>query len=221
MDGTTTTVTIEHKTDYLQHHFIDTEQQFSASKLGMWIFLATEILFFGGLFTAYIVYRSWYPDLFIEASEELNTLWGAVNTIVLIGSSLTVAMAIRSAQLNQIKGLIYNLYITIGLACIFMVIKYFEWEHKFSLGIFPGRYYTFTGIPHEKANVFFSLYYMMTGVHGLHVLVGIGLMIWLVVKAKKNTFSSEYYTPVEITGLYWHLVDIIWIFLFPLLYLID
>ncbi|MEX0822953.1 MAG: cytochrome c oxidase subunit 3, partial [Balneolaceae bacterium] len=140
---------------------------------------------------------------------------------VLIGSSLTVAMAIRSAQLNQIKGLIYNLYITIGLAFTFMVIKFFEYSHKFHLGIFPGEYYTYEGIAHEKANIFFSIYYMMTGLHGLHVVIGIGLMIWLVVKAKKNLFHSGYYTPVEITGLYWHLVDVIWIFLFPLLYLID
>jgi cytochrome c oxidase subunit 3 len=216
-----TSATIEQRLDHLQHHFIDSDQQFESAKLGMWIFLATEILFFGGLFAAYIVYRSWYPDLYIQASTELNTFWGAINTAVLIGSSLTVAMAIRSAQLNQIKGLIYNLYSTIGLAFVFMVIKFFEYEHKFHLGIFPGEYYTFEGIAHEKANIFFSIYYMMTGVHGLHVLIGIGLMIWLVVKAKRGAFHSGYYTPVEITGLYWHLVDIIWIFLFPLLYSID
>lgn len=219
MAGTSTT--LEEKLDHLQHHFIDSDQQFEASKLGMWIFLVTEILFFGGLFAAYIVYRAWYPELYIMASEELDTFWGAVNTAVLIGSSLTVAMAIRSAQLNQIKGLIYNLYITIGLAFVFMVIKYFEYVHKFEKGIFPGSYYTYEGIAHEKANIFFSIYYMMTGLHGLHVIIGIGLMIWLVVKAKKKVFHSGYYTPVEITGLYWHLVDIIWIFLFPLLYLID
>ncbi|MDZ7718863.1 MAG: cytochrome c oxidase subunit 3 family protein [Balneolaceae bacterium] len=216
-----TSAAAEERLDHLQHHFIDSDQQFDSAKLGMWIFLVTEILFFGGLFCAYIVYRAWYPDLYVQASEELNTLWGAVNTAVLIGSSLTVAMAIRSAQLNQIKGLIYNLYITIALALVFMVIKFFEYSHKFHLGIYPGEYYTYEGIAHEKANIFFSIYYMMTGVHGLHVTIGIGLMIWLVVKAKKGVFHSGYYTPVEITGLYWHLVDIIWIFLFPLLYLID
>lgn len=210
-----------HHPKHLQHHFVDSDQQFDAAKMGMWVFLVTEILFFGGLFTAYIVYRSWYPELYQMASVELNTFWGAVNTAVLIGSSLTVAMAIRSAQLNQIKGLIINLVITVSLACVFMVIKYFEYTHKFHLGIFPGEYYTYDGIDHEKANIFFSIYYMMTGVHGLHVLIGIGLMIWLIIKAKNNAFSSEYYTPVEITGLYWHLVDVIWIFLFPLLYLID
>lgn len=211
----------EERMDHLQHHFVDSDQQFESSKLGMWVFLVTEILFFGGLFAAYIVYRSWYPELYLEASQQLHTFWGTVNTAVLIGSSLTVAMAIRSAQLNQIKGLIYNLYITIGLACTFMVIKYFEYAEKIEKGILPGRYYTYDGLEHEKANIFFSIYYMMTGLHGLHVIIGIGLMIWLVVKAKKKVFHSGYYTPVEITGLYWHLVDIIWIFLFPLLYLID
>lgn len=215
------TSVVEEKQRHLLHHFIDSDQQFEASKMGMWVFLVTEILFFGGLFAAYIVYRAWYPDLYLQASEELNTFWGAVNTAVLIGSSLTVAMAIRSAQLNQIKGLITNLYITIGLAFTFMVIKYFEYAHKFEIGILPGSYYSYEGIAHEKANIFFSIYYMMTGLHGIHVLIGIGLMIWLVVKAKKNVLHSGYYTPVEITGLYWHLVDVIWIFLFPLLYLID
>jgi cytochrome c oxidase subunit 3 len=215
------TSVVEEKQDHLLHHFIDSDQQFEASKMGMWVFLVTEILFFGGLFAAYIVYRAWYPDLYFQASKELDMFWGAVNTAVLIGSSLTVAMAIRSAQLNQIKGLIINLYITIGLAFTFMVIKYFEYAHKFEKGILPGSYYSYDGIAHEKANVFFSIYYMMTGLHGIHVLIGIGLMIWLILKAKKNILHSGYYTPVEITGLYWHLVDVIWIFLFPLLYLID
>jgi cytochrome c oxidase subunit 3 len=130
-------------------------------------------------------------------------------------------MAIRAAQLNKTKQIMINLGITIALACVFMVIKYFEYTHKFHLGIYPGEHYTFEGIAHPKANIFFSIYYMMTGLHGIHVVIGIGLMIWLLVKASKGTFNSEYYAPVEMTGLYWHLVDIIWIFLFPLFYLID
>ncbi len=206
---------------FLQHHFVDAEQQFDTAKLGMWIFLVTEILFFGGLFAAYIVYRSWYPELFVLASEELDTILGGVNTLVLIGSSLTVALAIKAAQTNQTKKILINLGITVALACVFMIIKYFEWTHKFDLGIFPGRYYEFGGIDHEKANVFFSIYYLMTGLHGIHVVIGIGIMIWLLRRAVKGHFNSAYYTPVEITGLYWHLVDIIWIFLFPLFYLID
>lgn len=206
---------------FQQHHFVDAEQQFDAAKMGMWVFLVTEILMFGGLFAAYIVYRLWYPELFVLASEELNTLWGGVNTLVLIGSSLTVAMAIKSAQLNQKRNIAINLGITLVLAGIFMLIKYFEYTHKFELGIFPGKFYAFEGIDHPKANVFFSLYYLMTGLHGIHVTIGMGLMTWLLVRARKGHFDSEYYTPVEITGLYWHLVDIIWIFLFPLFYLID
>lgn len=206
---------------FFQHHFVDADQQFQAAKMGMWIFMVTEILMFGGLFAAYIVFRLWYPDLFTQASAQLDTFWGAVNTVVLIGSSLTVAMAIKSAQLNQIKNIAINLGITLALAGVFMVIKYFEWTHKFDLGIFPGEFYAFDGIEHEKANVFYSLYYLMTGLHGIHVLIGMGLMGWLLWRSLKGHFNSEYYTPVEITGLYWHLVDIIWIFLFPLFYLIE
>lgn len=208
-------------TAHVQHHFVSSDQQFSSSKLGMWVFLLTEIMFFGGLFVAYIVYRAWNPELFTMAATQLDTMLGAINTVVLIASSLTVALAIRSAQLNKQKHIIYFLIATILLATVFLVIKYFEYTHKFDYGIYPGALYTFEGIAHEKANVFFSIYYMMTGLHGLHVLIGIGIMIWLVVKAQKGAFTSSYYTPVEITGLYWHLVDIIWIFLFPLLYLID
>lgn len=206
---------------FMQHHFVDADQQFDAAKMGMWIFLGTEILMFGGLFAAYIVYRLWYPELFTLASEELDTILGSVNTLVLIGSSLTVALAIRSAQLNKKRNIIINLSITFALAAVFMIIKYFEWTHKFHLGIFPGEFYSFDGIDHPQANVFFSLYYLMTGLHGIHVVIGMGLMAWLIWRAVKDHFNSEYYTPVEITGLYWHLVDIIWIFLFPLFYLID
>lgn len=220
MANSSSTLTEEHPS-YLQHHFVDADQQFDSAKMGMWLFLVTELLFFGGLFLAYIVYRAWYPELYTAASTQLDTLMGGINTVVLIGSSVTVAFAIRSAQLNQKRNIIIYLVITLLLATTFMVIKYFEYTHKFHLGIYPGEFYTFEGIDHPKANVFFSIYYMMTGLHGLHVVIGMGLMIWLIVKAFKGRFSSEYYTPVEITGLYWHLVDIIWIFLFPLLYLIE
>lgn len=206
---------------HVQHHFVDSDHQFDTAKMGMWVFLVNEILFFGGLFCAYIVFRAWYPGLFTAAAQELDTMMGAINTVVLIGSSLSVAMAIRSVQINNIKGLRINLLITIALACVFMVIKAFEYSHKFELGIFPGSYYTYEGIEHTHAPVFFSIYYMLTGVHALHVLIGIGLIYWIYRRATNGEFNSEYYTPVEITGLYWHLVDLIWIFLFPLLYLIE
>ncbi|MEX2640383.1 MAG: cytochrome c oxidase subunit 3 family protein [Balneolales bacterium] len=212
---------VAENTKHVQHHFVDSEQQFESAKLGMWIFLVTEILFFGGLFVAYIIYRAWHPDLFIMAAEQLDTTMGAINTAVLIGSSLTIAMAIRAAQLNQKRNLIILLSSTIALAATFMVIKYFEYTHKFHLGIYPGGHYTFEGIDHELASVFFSIYYMMTALHGIHVIIGIVFIGLLIYKASKNAFSPSYYTPVEITALYWHLVDIIWIFLFPLLYLID
>jgi cytochrome c oxidase subunit III len=210
-----------HGQSHVAHHFVDSDQQFDSSKFGMWLFLVTEVLFFGGLFVAYIIYRAWNPELFLMAAQELDTVMGGVNTLVLIGSSLTMALAIRAAQLNQQKQISIYLLVTIGLALTFMVIKYFEYTHKFDMGIFPGEYYTYEGIEHAKAHIFFSIYYMMTGLHGIHVIIGVGLMVYLLIKVRHNTYNSEYYTPIEVTGLYWHLVDIIWIFLFPLLYLID
>jgi len=210
-----------HNDSHVQHHFVDSEQQFDSAKLGMWIFLVTEILFFGGLFVAYIVYRAWNPELFIKASVELDTIMGAANTAVLIFSSLTMALAIREIQLNRVNRSILYMAITIACAFFFMVVKYFEYTHKFHLGIFPGENYTFTGIDDPQASIFFSIYYMMTGLHGIHVIIGIGLITWLIIKARNGAYSTSYYTPIEITGLYGHLVDIIWIFLFPLFYLID
>ncbi|MEX0680224.1 MAG: cytochrome c oxidase subunit 3 family protein [Balneolales bacterium] len=214
------TVTADKKT-HLQHHFVDADQQFESSKLGMWIFLVTEVLMFGGLFVAYIIYRSWHPDLFQLAAKELNTILGATNTVVLIASSLTIALAIRNVQLDKIKASINYMATTIALAGVFMVIKYIEYTEKFAKGIFPGNAYYYDGIDHSMASNFFSIYYMMTGLHGIHVLMGMALISWMILKAKRGAVHSSYYTPVENTGLFWHLVDIIWIFLFPLLYLID
>lgn len=214
------TATAEKKS-HLQHHFIDEDQQFESSKLGMWIFLVTETLMFGGLFVAYIVYRSWHPDLFNLAAGELHVELGATNTVVLIASSLTIALGIRAIQLDKIKAGIYYMVATIALAATFMVVKYFEYMEKFEKGIFPGGSYTYEGINHEMAANFFSIYYMMTGLHGIHVMIGMLLIGWMVFKARKGDLHSGYYTPIENTGLFWHLVDIIWIFLFPLLYLID
>lgn len=206
---------------HLQHHFVDEDQQFESSKLGMWVFLVTEMLMFGGLFVAYIIYRSWHPDLFHMAAQELDIALGATNTVVLIGSSLTIALGIRAVQLDKIRAAITYLSATLLLAATFMVIKYFEYMDKFAKGIFPGEAYSYTGINHEMASNFFSIYYMMTGLHGIHVVIGMGLIGWMIIKAKKGLVHSSYYTPVENTGLFWHLVDIIWIFLFPLLYLIE
>jgi cytochrome c oxidase subunit 3 len=196
------------------------EQQRESAKLGMWLFLLTEVLLFGGLFCAYAIYRAWHPEMFSNAHKLLNVWLGATNTVVLITSSVTMALSIRSLQLNQKKQAIWYIYTTIALAGVFLVIKYFEYSHKFHLGQLPGKFYTYQGLEGTNPHVFFSVYFMMTGLHGFHVLCGIGAMIWLLRRIKANEFNSGYYTPVEMTGLYWHLVDLIWIFLFPLFYLI-
>jgi cytochrome c oxidase subunit III len=206
---------------HLQHHFADSEQQQESAKLGMWIFLLTEILLFGGLFCFYAIYRSWNPDMFYNAHTHLNLTMGAINTVVLITSSVTMALAIRSMQLDRKRAALINLFATLALASVFLVIKYFEYAHKFELGQLPGKFYTFEGIAGSNPHVFFSVYFMMTGLHGIHVLIGMGVIGWIAYRTSRGQFSSQYYTPIELTGLYWHLVDLIWIFLFPLLYLIS
>ncbi len=205
---------------HLAHHFSTTEQQKDSAKIGMWLFLLTEVLLFGGLFCAYAIFRAWYPDLFHNAHSFLDTGLGATNTVVLITSSLTMALAIRAMQLGNKNATIWNLVATLGLAGTFLVIKYIEYSHKFHLGQLPGKYYTFTGVEGGNPHIFFSIYFMMTGLHGIHVIAGMITIGWMLYRTTKNHFSAEYYTPIEMTGLYWHLVDLIWIFLFPLFYLI-
>lgn len=205
---------------HLEHHFSDVEQQRESAKLGMWIFLLTEILLFGGLFVAYSIFRAWYPETFYNAHTHLNVTLGALNTVVLIVSSITMALAIRSMQLGMKRATLINLSITLGLALAFLVVKYFEYSHKFHLGQLPGKFYTFEGIDGTNPHIFFSLYFLMTGLHGIHILGGMATIGWLILRTNRGHFSPEYYTPIELTGLYWHLVDLIWIFLFPLLYLI-
>jgi cytochrome c oxidase subunit 3 len=203
------------------HHFDSADSQFEANKLGIWLFLTTEILLFGGLFGAFAVFRSWYMPAFVEAHHHLDKVMGSVNTVVLIGSSLTMALAVRAAQRSQRKLTVALLGTTILLACTFLVIKYFEYSHKFHEGLLPGNYFTAEGFQHGEAAIFFGLYFMMTGIHGLHVLIGIGLISWVLLRTSRGHFSSRYYSPVEGVGLYWHLVDLVWIYLFPLLYLVD
>jgi cytochrome c oxidase subunit 3 len=205
---------------HLAHHFSDSVQQAESAKLGMWIFLLTEILLFGGLFCAYAVFRAWNHEMFYSAHKFLDVTLGSLNTVVLITSSVTMALSIHAMQLGRKKQTLILLAATLLLAAVFLVVKYFEYSHKFHLGQLPGKYYTFTGVPGDNPHIFFSVYFAMTGLHGLHVLGGMGAIIWMMVRTAKNNFSPEYYTPLELTGLYWHLVDLIWIFLFPLLYLI-
>ncbi len=205
---------------FLQHHFSNAEQQRDSAKLGMWIFLLTEILLFGGLFCAYAVFRAWNPEMFHSAHLELNRTLGTINTFVLISSSLTVALAIRSLQLDKVKQAILFLSVTLLFATVFLVIKYFEYEHKIHLGQLPGKYYTYTGLEGTNPHIFFSIYFIMTGLHAIHIIGGIVVISTILIFTIRRKYSSEYYTPVEMAGLYWHLVDLIWIYLFPLLYLI-
>ena len=213
----------------LKHYFVNHEQQFDAAKLGMWLFLVTEILLFSGMFVAYAVYRSWHPEVFAQASELLDWRLGALNTVVLLASSFTVALSIHFVQKGENEKVIVLLILTLFCAAIFMGVKFIEYEGKFSHGVFPGAGFEPHGIVDGKdyskydipfAPQFFSIYFVMTGIHGIHVLVGMGLFGWLITRVARGHFSPQWYTPVELTGLYWHLVDIIWIFLFPLLYLI-
>jgi len=206
---------------YLQHHFDSMAQQAEASTLGMWVFLVTEIMFFGGLFTAYLVYRHQSPLGFQEASHHLNIYWGAANTAILIISSLTMALAVRAAQTSQpVRTQITYLGYTMFLGLAFLGIKAIEYTDKFKDHIVPGPYFQWEGLYPKPAEQFYSLYFAMTGLHALHMVIGIGIMSVITFMAWRKTFDSDYYTPVEVAGLYWHFVDIVWIFLFPLLYLI-
>jgi len=197
------------------------QQQAEASTLGMWIFLVTEVMFFGGLFTAYLLYRVWYPEAWSEGSQELNIVLGGVNTIVLIGSSLTMALAVRAAQTGWRKGTMWFLLATMALGLTFLVIKFFEYKEKFEVGHVPGPNFRFPGPHAPQAEIFFSLYFALTGLHALHMLIGFGILGTIFWMAKNDRFDPHWYTPVELAGLYWHFVDIVWIFLFPLLYLVD
>jgi cytochrome c oxidase subunit 3 len=295
----------EHGGAHLAHHFDTHQQQFDAGKLGIWLFLLTEVLFFSGLFCAYTIYRSMRPEVFVYAHYFLDTRLGALNTCVLLGSSLTAAWAVRNAQLAETRKLMVNIVITIACACTFMVVKYVEYSHKYHDGLLPGRHFnpaeqvwetpsfkhkhpeaaeyaerlhhasagkaeegakpaegaaakpaegaeqheahgaSVERVTHEQleplfqagilgekaetptipsrprnAHVFFSIYFFMTGLHGFHVLAGIGIWVWLLIRAKKGVFGPMYFGPIDYAALYWHLVDLIWIYLFPLLYLI-
>ena len=250
---------------HLQHHFETPEQQFDAGKLGIWLFLATEILLFGGLFCAYAIYRANHPEIFHYAHQFLDKILGGTNTVILLCSSLTMAWAVRASQLGQRRLLIVLLSLTLLGGFGFMGIKYVEYKAKWEHGLLPGPHFA----PHEheeeaaapaaaasapagevkpsalgpagtvrqeatgetgvalhgkrpsNVQIFFGIYFLMTGLHGLHVLAGMGAIAWILVRSVKGHFGPEYFTPVDFVGLYWHLVDLIWIFLFPLLYLIS
>lgn len=223
---------------WLAHHFHSEKQQTDAAKLGMWLFLAQEVLFFGGLFAAYAAMRWFYPETFLHAHEELSTPMGALNTIILLTSSLTMALAVRAASLSQRGWLVLNLILTLGFAFAFLVVKYFEYGHKFHECLLPGKYFCgwvaaasscdMVHCAHAAAlkamggrpEIFFGIYFVMTGLHAIHVIAGIIVIGWILQRSLRGDFHSRYYDPVENVGLYWHVVDLVWIFLFPLLYLV-
>ena len=208
---------------FLQHHFEDLGQQHEASTLAMWGFLATEILFFGGVLMAYWVYRITYPEAWALGAHQQNTLAGGINTLVLIVSSFTMALAVRSSQLGSRRGTVLFLFLTLIFGCTFLGIKLFEYHAHFVEGLFPStQYWHWNEDPGlaPKVRLFMVFYWGMTGLHALHMVIGAGLLIWIMWRAAKDHFGPEYYGPVEVMGLYWHFVDIVWIFLFPFLYLI-
>lgn len=221
---------VEQHNPALRHHFADMEQQRQASSLGMWVFLATEVMFFGGMFCAYLIYRYWYFNEFAAGSRSLDIWLGTINTAVLICSSLTVALGVRAAQMGKRKLLVILLLLTIVFGLAFLGIKGVEWYTKFQEHHIPGssfsaddliREYPQIRIDPSHEQIFFSLYFAMTGLHALHMIIGVGIFTFLTYYAWKGRYTPEYHNPVEIGGLYWHFVDIIWIYLFPLLYLID
>jgi cytochrome c oxidase subunit III len=207
---------------HLRHHFATVEQQMDASTLGMWTFLITEVLFFGGMFAGYAVYRAMYPAAFASTSRYMDVVLGGTNTAVLICSSLTMALSVRAAQLSKRRDLILFLVLTMVFGSIFLWIKWIEWHSKWVEHLVPGFNFRYDEAPQfaHHAQILFFLYFCMTGMHALHMIVGVGLLTFLLVQAIRRVFNASYFAPVEMIGLYWHFVDIVWIFLFPLLYLI-
>ena len=213
--------TVDRSAGEYAHHFDSAEHEFESSKFGTWLFLCTEVLMFGGLFVAYFIFSNLFPETFLEGATYLDWKFGAVNTAVLLFSSFTMVMAIYYAQNNNNKKAANMLMITFVCGLIFMVIKYLEYSHKIELGLLPGNLYSFEGAESANLGLYFSIYYCMTGLHGSHVIIGMGLILWCWNRCRKDEFNSGYFTPLECVGLFWHLVDLIWIYLFPLLYLVD
>jgi cytochrome c oxidase subunit III len=204
----------------LAHHFETLEKQQHAARLAMWIFLATEVLLFTALFAAYSVYRYLYPEGFAESSRSIETWIGFVNTLVLVTSSFTVATGLHFASRGEGRRTALFFGISVLLALAFLGFKAIEYTHHFQEGQLPGRYYTFEGVHAPGASLFFALYFLITGLHAFHVVVGMTVLIVIGALAYGGRFTAEYHVPVENAALYWHLVDLIWIFVFPLIYLV-
>ncbi len=204
----------------LAHHFESLEKQQHAARLGMWLFLATEVLLFTALFAAYGVYRYLFGPDFAAASRHIETWIGVTNTVVLVTSSFTVALGLDRARRGDGRGTALFFGLSVLLALTFLGFKVLEYSHHFEEGQLPGRFYTYGGVTGPGASLFFTLYFLITGLHGIHVIVGMTVLAVIGVRAARGAFPAEWHTPVELAGLYWHLVDLIWIFVFPLIYLI-
>ena len=220
-----------------RHHFETVEQQREAGSFGMWLFLLTEIMFFGGLFFAYLLYRNWYYDAFFTASNQLSIPLGTANTAILITSGFFMALAVWCAEVRKKDMLVWTLILTTVFGIAFLGIKYVEYHEKWEKHHIPGAHFDISefvnpaahGIKEkplapdmaQRTQVFFFLYFAMTGMHALHMIIGVGLLFWLIWRARRGDFSAGYVAPIENFGLYWHFVDIVWLFLFPLLYLIN
>jgi cytochrome c oxidase subunit III len=220
-----------------RHHFETVEQQREAGSFGMWLFLLTEIMFFGGLFFAYLLYRNWYYDAFFTASNQLSIPLGTINTAILITSGFFMALAVWAAEVRKKDMLVWTLIFTTVFGIAFLGIKYVEYHEKWEKHHIPGAHFDISefvnpaayGIKEkplppdmaQRTQVFFFLYFAMTGMHALHMIIGVFLLFWLIWRARRGDFSAGYVAPIENFGLYWHFVDIVWLFLFPLLYLIN
>ncbi|RKH38353.1 cytochrome c oxidase subunit 3 family protein [Corallococcus sp. AB049A] len=205
----------------LAAHFASLEVQKHAARLGMWLFLATEILLFAGLFACYAAYRFLFPEAWAASSRSLDLTMGTINTVVLITSSFTAAMAVHYAKEGKNKMVGHMNVLTLLMAMGFLVIKFFEYKHKFHIGTLPGRYYFYEGIQLPGAPMYFSVYFASTALHALHVVIGMTVLAFATVRAYRvGDFSANNYTQVELGSMYWHLVDLVWIFLFPMLYLV-
>ncbi|MGQ0628053.1 MAG: cytochrome c oxidase subunit 3 [Phycisphaerales bacterium] len=210
-----------HETYVAAEHFRDRDHEFDAVKMGVWLFLATEVLLFSGLFVYYALMRLLYPEAFIHGSSLLDWRWGLINTVVLLLSSYTVAAGVRCAQVGDARGLRRNIIFTFIAGVLFLIIKFvFEYYPKYIQGKLPGKFYSYPNWVSPYEQHWWGLYWGATGVHASHVVVGMGLFIWLYVRSLKGHFGPKHYNAVEGVGLYWHIVDIVWIFLFPMLYLI-
>lgn len=208
------------KTHQFGHHWKSANDEFEGAKQGMWVFLVTEVLMIGAIFVGYLIFRSLYPEAFHEAHKELNVMLGLTNTVFLITSSWTMVLAVSATQRGQNKKALGLLSATVMFGVGFLIVKYFEYSHKIHEGILPGGLYHFKDLTTAKVPLFFSLYFMMTGVHAFHVVLGMCLILWVMKRIKSGEITPAFYTPVELVGFYWHFVDLVWIFLFPMLYLL-